>query len=228
MLETWDEATSELGEAAELRGTIRLHGPVVLGELYLGPIAVEFQRRHPAIRCELTFLDGFVDLVAERADLAVRLGTISDPAIVRRRLGSMERLLVASPGYLKARGVPKRPQDLRAHDWVRFSGLAGGDSQQVGRETVAFTPTFIANNAVVLKDALLRGLGVGLVTEWLVRRELKAGRLVEVLPGHPVTALETSVIFPSPRFVPARVRAFVDALEVGLRDALAATGPLSA
>ncbi|MFZ5445536.1 MAG: LysR family transcriptional regulator [Myxococcota bacterium] len=220
MLETWDEATSELAEASELRGTIRLHGPVVLGELYLGPIAVEFQRRHPQVRFELTLFDGFVDLIAERADLAVRLGTISDPSIVRRRFGTMKRLLVATPAYVASKGGAQRPQDLRAWNWVRFSGLAGGDSQQVGRQTVAFTPTFIANNAVVLKDALLRGLGVGLVTEWLVRRELESGRLVEVLPKHPVTDLETSVVFPTSRFVPARVRAFVEALESGLRDAL--------
>lgn len=219
LIETWDEATTELHESAGPRGVLRVHGPVVLGEMYVGPIAVEFQRRNPQVRFELTFLDGFVDLVAERADLALRLGTITDPSIVRRRLGTMRRLLVASPEYLRARGVPKKPQELSSHDWVRFSGIAGGDSQQVGKELVAFNPTFLANNAVVLKDALLRGLGVGLVTEWLVSRELKNGKLIEVLPRHPVTSLDVSVVFPSPRFVPERVRAFVEALEAELMRA---------
>ncbi len=225
MLETWDEAAREVGEETSLRGVLRVHGPVVLGEMYLGPIAVDFQRKHPLVRCDLTFLDGFVDLVAERADLAVRLGTISDPSVVRRKLGIMRRLLVCSPEYLRGKGAPKKPQDLKTWDWVRFSGLAGGDSQQVGKETVAFTPTFVANNAVVLKDALLKGLGVGIVTEWLVTRELKTGRLVEVLPRHPVANLETSVVFPSPRFVPLRVRAFVEAMEKGLKTAMIAPQP---
>jgi len=219
MLETWDEASTELGEFAGPRGVLKVHGPVVLGELYVGPIAVEFQRKHPGVRFELTFLDGFVDLVAEGADLALRLGTITDPSVVRRKLGTMRRLLTASPDYLAARGHPKKPQDLAGHDWVRFSGIAGGDSQQVGKEVVRFTPTFLANNAVVLKDALLKDLGVGLVTEWLVAKELKAGKLIEVLPKHPVTSLDVSVVFPSPRFVPERVRLFVDALERGLAKA---------
>jgi DNA-binding transcriptional LysR family regulator len=221
MLETWDEAATELGEGAQLKGTLRVHGPVVLGELFLGPIAVAFQRAHPQVRCELTFLDGFVDLVAERADLALRLGAIEDPSIVRKKLGAMRRLLVASPSYLRRTGVPRRPAELSRHAWVRFSGLAGGDTQQVGSALIGFTPTFVANNAVVLKGALLGGLGVGLVTQWLVERELKSGRLVEVLPQHPVRDLDVSVVLPSPRFVPARVRAFIDALERGLAGALA-------
>lgn len=221
MLETWDEAATELSEGAQLRGTLRVHGPVVLGELFLGPIAVAFQRANPQVRCELTFLDGFVDLVAERADLALRLGAIEDPSIVRKKLGVMRRLLVASPSYLRRAGVPRRPGELSRHEWVRFSGLAGGDTQQVGSAQIAFTPTFVANNAVVLKGALLGGLGVGLVTQWLVERELKSGRLVEVLPRHPVRDLDVSVVLPSPRLVPARVRAFIEALERALSGALA-------
>ena len=219
MLETWEAATQALTEGDELRGTLKIHGPVVLGELYLGPIAVAFQRQHPAVRCELTFFDGFVDLVAEGADLALRLGAVTDASIIRRRLGSMQRLLVASPDYLARRGRPRSPSDLERHDWVRFTGLAGGDTQRIGRHQVRLTPTFLANNAVTLKHAALGGLGVALVTRWLVHDELRSGALIEVLPRHPLTALEVNAVFPTPRFIPRRVRQFVAALEAGLRDA---------
>jgi DNA-binding transcriptional LysR family regulator len=217
ILESLDEAERELGDDATPRGTLRLHGPVVLGELFLGPIAVEFQRRHPQVRCELTFLDSFVDLIAEGADVAIRLGEVSDASIVRRRLGSMRRMFVAAPRYLRAAGVPKAPADLAGHPAVRFSGLPTGDTVTAGEARVAMQRGFLANNAVVLRDALVGGLGVGLVTEWLVAEQLERGTLVEVLPLSPPPPIEVSAVFPSPRFIPLRARMYVDFLVTRLR-----------
>lgn len=217
ILESLEEAQLELKDDGTPRGTLRLHGPVVLGELFLGPIAVEFQRRHPGVRCELTFLDSFVDLVAEGADLAIRLGSIDDPSVVRRRLGAMRRLFVASPRALRGRGAPRTPADLAQHPSVRFSGLASGDAVTAGGVQVQMKPAFVANNAVVLREALVAGLGVGLVTEWLVADELRDGRLVEVLPAHPPPAIEVSAVYPSPRFIPLRARLYVELLLERLR-----------
>ena len=197
---------------------LKVHGPVVLGEMFLGPVAAEFQREHPDVRCEVTCLDAFVDLVAEGADLALRLGEVKDPSLVRRRLGAMRRLLVASPAYLKANGTPRQPAELAGHQSVRFTGLPTGDQVTLGRTTVSLTPGFLSNNAVVLREALLRGLGIGLVIEFLVADDLERGRLVEVLPAHPLPPIEVSVVFPSPRFIPLRTRVFVDALAKRLSD----------
>jgi len=218
ILDALDEADTELAEREAPRGVLKVHGPVVLGELFLGPVAADFQREHPQVRCEVTCLDAFVDLVAEGADVALRLGEIKDPSIVRRRLGTMRRLLVASPAYLKANGAPKQPGDLSKHRSVRFTGLPTGDQVTLGRTTVTMTPGFLSNNAVVLREALLRGLGVGLVIEFLVAEDLKKGRLVEVLPAHPLTPIEVSAVFPSARFIPLRARVFVDALAKRLAE----------
>lgn len=212
ILDALDEADLELVEGEAPRGTLKVHGPVVLGELFLGPVAAEFQKAHPQVRCEVTCLDAFVDLVAEGADLALRLGEVKDPSIVRRRLGTMRRLLVASPGYLKAHGAPRHPADLERHRSVRFSGLPSGDQVTAGRHTVTMQPGFLSNNAVVLREALLEGLGIGLVIEFLVADDLKRGRLVEVLPSHPLAPIEVSAVFPSARFIPVRTRVFTDAL----------------
>lgn len=211
LIDALDEADTELEERAP-QGTLKVHGPVVLGEMFLGPVAAEFQRDHPQVRCEVTCLDAFVDLVAEGADLALRLGEVKDPSVVRRRLGTMRRLLVASPAYLKAQGTPKQPADLSNHRAVRFSGLPTGDQVTAGRTTVAMSPGFLSNNAVVLREALLRGLGIGLVIEFLVADDVRRGRLVEVLPAHPLTPIEVSVVYPSARFIPLRARVFVDYL----------------
>lgn len=216
LLQAWDEAEAEVIDQTTPRGTLRVHAPVVLGELYIGPLAVEFQRRHPAVRCEVTLLDAFIDVVAEGADLAVRLGAVQDASAVRRRLGTMRRILVAAPRYLSARGTPRSPEDLRRHDAVRYTGLASGNALRLGSTTVEVSPVFLANNAVVLRDALVAGLGVGLVTEWLVERELAAGKLVVVLRGHPPESVEVNVVFPSARFIPLRARRFVELLEARL------------
>ncbi len=217
ILDALEEADTELLEGEAPRGALKVHGPVVLGEQFLGPVAAEFQARHPLVRCEVTCLDAFVDLVAEGADLALRLGEVKDPSIVRRRLGTMRRLLVASPAYLKAHGTPRQPAELAGHRSVRFTGLPTGDQVTAGRTTVTLQPGFLSNNAVVLREALLAGLGVGLVIEFLVADDLKRGRLVEVLPAHPLAPIDVSVVFSSARFIPLRARVFVEALVERLR-----------
>lgn len=218
VIDALDEADTELAEREAPRGTLKVHGPVVLGEVFLGPVAAEFQRDHPQVRCEVTCLDAFVDLVAEGADVALRLGEVKDPSVVRRKLGTMRRLLVASPAYLKRHGTPRHPQELAEHRSVRFSGLPTGDQVTAGRTTVAMTPGFLSNNAVVLREALVRGLGIGLVIEFLVADDLRRGRMVEVLPAHPLTPIEVSAVFPSARFIPQRARVFVDYLVRRLED----------
>ncbi|MCA2979381.1 MAG: LysR family transcriptional regulator [Myxococcaceae bacterium] len=208
-----DEASAELADGDAPRGTLKLHGPVVLGELFLGPAAVEFQRRHPQVRCELTLLDSYVDLVAEGADLSIRLGAITDASVVRRRLGTMERLLVAAPGYLRRVGVPRRPADLAALRAVRFSGFPSGNALTLGAPggvtTVELEPAFLSNNALTLRQALVGELGVGLVPRWLVEDDLVARRLVEVLPAFPPAPMEVSAVVPSAKFTPTRVREFL-------------------
>jgi DNA-binding transcriptional LysR family regulator len=224
MLDGLDEAEADLSEEKVPRGTLRLHGPVVLGELFLGPLAVEFQRKYPKVRCDLVFLDTFVDLIAEGADLAIRLGAITEPGIVRRRLGKMQRIFVAAPRYLKQHGLPKEAADLAGHASVRFSGLASGDRVTAGETVVEMKPAFVANNAIVLRSALVGGLGIGLVTRWLVDEQLASGALVQVLPREPPPSLEVSAIFPSARFIPLRARLFVDFLMASMKDSFEQEG----
>lgn len=208
-----DEAHAEVTEGDVPRGTLKLHGPVVLGELFLGPATVAFQRKFPQVRCELTLLDSYVDLVTEGADLSIRLGAITDASVVRRRLGTMERLLVAAPGYLKKHGVPRHPEELANHRAVRFSGLPSGNTLTLPRGansiSVEMAPSYLSNNAITLKQALLGELGVGLVTRWLVEEELRRGKLIVVLPDAPPSSLEVSAVVPTAKFTPTRVREFL-------------------
>jgi DNA-binding transcriptional LysR family regulator len=215
-LQLIDEAMMEAADEREPKGTLRLHGPAVFGERYLGPWAIAFQRRHSQVRCSLTFLDGYVDPIAEGADLSVRMGPVDDPSVVRRRIATMERLLVASPTYLRRRGMPTTPASLRSHDGVRFTGLRQGDQLVLGGLSTELPHVFLANNAVVLEQALLAGLGIGLVARWLVHEAVVRGALVPVLPEFQAPLAEINVVLPGGRLMPARTRAFITVLERNL------------
>src|ERR1700744_5976196 len=108
-----------------LRGTIRLAMPVVYGTREVIPRLPNFMRLHPLLKVELTVSDARQDLVAEGADVAIRMGELDDSAYGARKLAMLERTLVAAPEYLKARGVPKSPADLERHDCIFGPGGFG-------------------------------------------------------------------------------------------------------
>jgi DNA-binding transcriptional LysR family regulator len=104
---------------------------VLFGPRYVAPLVNEFIQRHPEVAAELLFVDRVVNLVEEGLDAAIRIGHLGDSSLVAIPLGEVRRVVCASPGYLRSRGIPRRPEDLRMHRCVRFTGLApraGGPS----------------------------------------------------------------------------------------------------
>lgn len=215
-----DEAASELGPSHGLRGALRVHAPTTFGELFLAKLAVQFQARHPELKLDLVLNDRYVNLIEEGADVALRMGRGSEPGRVVRRLGSLPRVLVASPAYLASAGTPGNVAELVAHRGVRFSGAPSGDTLELqgpdGPISARLPSAFTSNNALVLREALLAGAGIGQVPRWLVHEPLAAGALVEVLQPLSVAAVEFNAVFPSGRFVPERARRFVDHVTRGL------------
>src|ERR1700737_1710456 len=116
-----------------LRGTIRLALPVLYGTREIIPRLPKFLSLHPLLRVEMTVADERQDLGAEGADLAIRLGELDDSVFGARKLATLERMPVASPAYLKARGTPKTPADLASHDCIFAPGNFGGDSWSFSR-----------------------------------------------------------------------------------------------
>ncbi|HEU4403865.1 MAG TPA: LysR family transcriptional regulator [Polyangiaceae bacterium] len=218
------------------RGTLRVTAPVTFAQLNLTPLLPEFARRHPDLAFELLLTDASLDLVQERVDVAVRMGRLADSSLIAHRLCAMAYTLCASPAYLRRRGRPQEPADLARHDCLvypvpgygvrwRFRPEGGGDVIEVpvrGRVS--------ASNGVALRQCAVAGMGIALTPRWNVARELCEGALVALLPGYEATVSEFGLsawaLYPSARYVPRKVRAFVDFLKQKFRGGAPAEAEL--
>ncbi|MCO4318626.1 LysR family transcriptional regulator [Phyllobacterium sp. 21LDTY02-6] len=207
-------------QTSELHGVLRVSGPVGLGQTHLADALIAFGRDYPGLVVELLLDDRYSDLIAEGIDVAIRLGSMPSSGLVARKLGSFDRILVASAGYIAANGSPGTPAELDQHPHVGFIWSPQGDSIPLlgpeGPVDVPVRPVFLANNAFVLNKALLSGLGIGGAQLPLVQSDLDDGRLVRILPAYSYAPLEIHAVYPSGRFVPRKTRLFVEFLALVL------------
>jgi DNA-binding transcriptional LysR family regulator len=211
-------------EVGGLRGSLRVQAPTGLGHHVVAGVAIDFQLRHPDVRVEMLLDDRVADLVGEGVDVALRLGPLAPSMLVAKRLGTLERLLVASPAYAQKHGLPETPESLATHPHVRFSWLANGDDMTLqgknGPVTIRVPTCFAANNTFVLIQAIEAGVGIGGVQGPLVREALARGSLVPVLPGFRYPPLEVHAVYPSAAYIPEIARTFVALLEDAMTVAL--------
>ncbi|HEU4406701.1 MAG TPA: LysR family transcriptional regulator [Polyangiaceae bacterium] len=229
VLAAFDEMTRDLREQSpEPAGRVRLSVPVVFGRLFVAPAAVEFLRRHPKVEAELVFNDRYVNLVEEGFDLAVRVGVPADTAARGRRLAEGRRVLVASPAYLRARGRPETPAGLKHHECLVHGDATAPAVWRFAREGGAEAPVAVrgrlaANNSEAVLLMARSGLGVALLADWLVERDLRQQRLVPLLEGYRAPPAPIVALTPPGRFTAPAVRAFVDHLAASLAARLPAT-----
>jgi DNA-binding transcriptional LysR family regulator len=207
------EAEGNLGKLqGRLAGTLRLNTSIALGQMYVSPLAIKFQRAHPEIEIDLQLQDRFVDLVEEGIDVAIRVGRLTDSTLVARRLGR-----AATPAYLKKHGTPKVPQDLASHNCILYAYLSTGNEWLFqgpeGEIRVKVTGSFRANNGDAIRQAVLADLGVAVGPEWIVHDDIAAGTLRPILPDFAPTPLEVNAVFTSARHVSTKVRAFIEFLQ---------------
>jgi DNA-binding transcriptional LysR family regulator len=227
VVEQLDQAAEELHAAdGQLRGSVRLTASVAFAKTVLAPLLARLHTALPLLQVELIASDAVLDLVAERIDLAVRLGDKVDPSLVGARLRPVRYRVCASPRYLDVAGRPRKPADLAHCDCLRFA-VPGhrtvwrfrDGAQQA--EQVAVSGWLVSTSALVLHEAALDGLGPALLPDWLINNDLAAGRLADVFPRLEVSAaaFDTAVwlLAPARRFTPRRVAAVRDFLrqEIG-------------
>jgi len=198
-------------------GLIRLTVPASL-ERHLTTGIGLFQARWPGVRFALTFTDRLVDLVGEGYDLAVRLGRLEDSTLRARKIGEARRYLCASPRYIERYGAPQHPKDLAGHHCLILRSHPGSNIWRFkdgGRIVeVRASGSFSANSGDALINAAHNAMGLVVAPEWLVGSLLAKGELVEVLAKHPPVPNRTPLyaVHPYQRFVPPKVKAFVDFL----------------
>jgi DNA-binding transcriptional LysR family regulator len=197
-------------------GNLRVAAPLTFGERALAPLLPEFLGRFPGLRLSLDLDDRLVDILAVGADVALRIGPLSDSSLVARPIAEIWRVLCASPGYLEGNGEPTSAADLARHACLHYSNLGLKEEWTLigpaGSESVEVTGPLCANNGDVLRKAALGGLGIVSLPEFIVADDLRSGRLRQVLAGYATAPLTLSALWPSRRFLPAKVRVFVDFL----------------
>jgi DNA-binding transcriptional LysR family regulator len=223
ILERLEEADRMVGGLDQaMAGRLAISAPVALGSTVLANFFMEFKQTYPDLVLDVSLSDSFVDVVAERFDVAIRLGTISDDRLIVRRLGMVERCLAAAPGYLTRKGKPQHPSDLMEHDYIIHSQqVAGGTLPLTGpngeRVEVPVRPTFRTDNALLMREALVAGLGIGLMHRKLFDPLLAGQRLEYVLPEWRYAPHQVHAVYPSNRYIPLKVRRFVDGLATYLQ-----------
>jgi DNA-binding transcriptional LysR family regulator len=222
LLQALARASAEAADLSrEPRGPLRVTTSNAFGITQVVPMLPAFSQRYPDVEVDLLLTDTVVDLIAERIDLAVRLGPLSDSSLIAVPLLRMRYRVCASPAYLREHGRPQTPSDLAGHACLRFP-LPGFRSRWRFRdatgveEEVAVGGRIVISNALGLLDCAIAGAGVTLLAEVMVADALRDGRLVDLFPDHEVTATNfdgaASFVYPSRDYVPLKVRVFMEAL----------------
>jgi DNA-binding transcriptional LysR family regulator len=228
LLAELDEAErSAAGTTAVPSGHLVVTAPVTFGRAHVAPVLAAFLQAQPKVTAALLLLDRVTSLVEEGIDVAVRIGQLPDSTLGARRVGEVRRLLVASPAYLAAHGVPKRPETLKEHTVIAFSGLLPGRDWRFvenGRATtVTLAPRLEVNDALAALDVAERGHGITLALSYMVGPRLATGRLVPVLDAFAPPPVPVQIVHPHSRLVAAKVRAFLDFAAPRLKKRLAAS-----
>lgn len=206
------------GARAEVAGTLRVDLPIAYGKQVLMPVLAELRQRHPRLELDVRLQDGYVDLVRDGIDVAVRVGELQDSTLVARRFDRQAMVLCASPRYLAERGVPRSVDDLSAHVAVVFRQPTSGRNRpwqlRQRDKPVELQPSAAVrvNDGEGMVAAARLGMGLVQLPDYMVAAEIARGELVEVLPSCRPEAQPISAVYPSGRLVPARVRVLLEAL----------------
>jgi len=214
------EAESEVsGQQIAPSGLLRISAPTTYGHHRLLPMLPEFRARYPDIRVEVHVSNRNIDFAAEGYDLAVRVRAPGDSTLIARHLEDAELVLVAAPDYLRRHGEPHTLDDLRAHDCIQFELPSSGRTipwlfRQDGQDIEIPTSGGYACSDDVLAGVTLarHGAGIFQAYRFVVEEDLRQGRLLEVLEPFGGRSRPYNLLYPQLRFVPLRVRAFVDFL----------------
>jgi DNA-binding transcriptional LysR family regulator len=213
-----EEADAAVGDSnLGMSGTLKITAPVPFGLMFVAPRVARFQARHSALKIDLDLNDRPLNLVEEHVDVAIRLGHLTSPGLVARKLGDSPFVAVASPAYLSLRGTPRAPKDLTAHNCLAYTQQA---SQPVwtfeggaNPHSVTVAGNYRSNNLLALKEAAIAGVGIARLPLWMADADIKAGSLRLVLENFQPPVFGIHAVFPSARRIPAKVKLFVDFMQ---------------
>src|SRR5262250_1495358 len=212
------------GEYRAPQGELTISVSAVLGRTHVLPVVVEFQRTFPDIRVRLQFTDRFVNLLEEHVDVAVRVGELPDSSMIAKRVGLIRKMLCASPAYLKSRGTPKTLLDLATHDCVIHETYSTphvwGFVSEGTTQMIHVPSRLTVNLGEAAVAAAVAGAGIARVLSYLIEDLLRSRSLITLLEAYEPSPRPVSVVYPSQRQVPLKLRVFLDFAVPRLRKRL--------
>ena len=203
------------------RGRLVITAPVLFGQMYVTPIVTEYLRLYPEADVECRFLDRVVNMMDEGVDAAIRIGVLPDSSYQAIKVGHVQQVVIASPGYLKRKGLPLCPEDLKLHDIISASGVtptADWRFEQQGKGLVVKVhPRMMTTSNDSVIAAALDNFGLTRVISYMVARHLAEGRLKTVLNQFAAPPVPVSVMHHEGRQSTPKIRAFVDLAIATLR-----------
>lgn len=211
------------------KGVLRITAPLSLGRLHIVPAVLEFMDLWPELRIDLDITDQVVDLIGQNIDVGIRIGALPDSSFTARRLGSVKRFVYGSPQYLDKFGTPTQPDDLRHHQCLRFQPF---ELSPLWRETldvwrfakggktieIPVDGRLRVNTGEAIVNAALEGHGLILMLDWIVSEHVKNKRLIPVLTDYVAAPYAGDAaafaVYPGGRKASAKVRAFIDFLQL--------------
>lgn len=216
MTEAEDSARAELHPSpARVSGVLRMTAPSVFGQAIVLPVLPRLLERHPELRIDLDLSDRVLDIVGQGFDLALRVATLGDSELVARRIAGNPRIICAAPRYLQRHGQPATLAELDRHQCIvlhavpRWPLVVDGELQRIRVHS-----RIITSNVDAARTAALQGLGLAMLAYWDVHEHLAAGSLVAIaLQDAAMEDLSVWAVMPTRRYVPARAKVFLEALE---------------
>lgn len=199
-------------------GTLKINAPMSFGISSLGSKIAEFMARYTDIKVQFTLEDRFVDPIAEGYDLVIRIGLpIESPSLIAHHIAKLPRVICAAPSYLKTKGIPSVPNELKKHSCLHYGYLATGGQwklmNQAKEERISIDGVLCSNNGEVLRDAAVKGLGIVLLPTFIVEQELERGELKIILSNYQPSALTLCVIYPVNRHLSTKIQLFTQFLK---------------
>ncbi|MEP5179732.1 MAG: LysR family transcriptional regulator [Rhizobiaceae bacterium] len=215
LIEDFDGMESALRDDRQgLGGTLHVSAPVVFGESFLLPLIAEFCQAHPDLSIKLQFSDTYVDLADEGMDLAIRIGTLEPSSMKARRLAPTENWLVAAPAFVDKYGKPRHPRELSKFECIydtNFRSKRNWPFQIDGAvRTVPISGKMSVSSLTAAVQLAVLGQGIALCPDYAVAKEVTDGRLVRLLPDLPQLDAGIYLVYLESRYMPARVRTFID------------------
>ncbi len=209
------------------KGTLRITTPVTFGQITIVPLLPELKELYPELVFEILMTDSMVDLMAERIDVAIRLGSLPDSMFIAKRLCSVKFVVCASPEYLAQHGSPEKPQHIQDHECILWP-LPGFSTRWRFRDfnkEITEVPVHghcRISNSYALKQCTLASMGIALLSRMVVKNELENGRLIHLFPDYEVSATDFDnpawLVYPSRDYLPLKVKLIVDFLQNKFRE----------